>query len=100
MPYFFGSFSDLENDNPFVLAKNGFPSFVGVRNSNWDFYGQDDWRVNRKLTLNLGLRYDFNTVWREGQNRMQNFDVATQSFLPSTQAPYTTPKDEFAPRIG
>ena len=42
----FGSFSDLEKDNPFVLAKNGFPSFVGVRDSNWDFYGQDDWRVN------------------------------------------------------
>src|SRR6266496_567233 len=98
--YFFGSFSDLENDNPFVLAKNGFPSFVGVRNSNWDFYGQDDWRVTRKLTLNLGLRYDYNTVWREGQNRMQNFDVATQSFLPTTQAPYDAPKNEFAPRVG
>lgn len=98
--YFFGSFSDLENDNPFVLSKNGFPSFVGVRNSNWDFYGQDDWRVTRKLTLNLGLRYDYNTVWREGQNRMQNFDVATQSFLPTTQAPYDAPKNEFAPRVG
>ena len=98
--YFFGSFSDLENDNPFVLAKNGFPSFVGVRDSNWDFYGQDDWRVTRKLTLNLGLRYDYNTVWREGQNRMQNFDVATQSFLPVNQAPYDAPKNDFAPRVG
>jgi len=98
--YSFGSFSDLEKDNPFVLAKNGFPSFVGVRDSNWDFYGQDDWRVNRRLTLNLGLRYDFNTVWREGQNRMQNFDAATQSFLPASQAPYHAPGKDFAPRVG
>jgi hypothetical protein len=98
--YSFGSFSDLETDNPFVLQKIGFPGFVGLRNSNWDFYVQDDWRVNRKLTLNLGLRYDYNTVWREGQNRMQNFDPATQSFLPTTQAPYNAPSKDFAPRLG
>jgi hypothetical protein len=98
--YLFGSFHDLETDNPFVLSKIGFPSFVGVKNSNWDFYVQDDWRVSRKLTLNLGLRYDYNTVWREGQNRMQNFDVATQSFLPASQAPYHAPGKDFAPRIG
>jgi len=98
--FYFGSFSDLENDRPFVLQKIGYPGFVGVRDSNWDFYIQDDWKVNRKLTLNLGLRYDYNTVWREGQNRMQNFDVTTQSFLPTTQAPYTAPGKDFAPRIG
>ena len=98
--YYFGSFSDLEKDNPFVLGKIGFPGFVGIRNSNWDFYGQDDWRVTRKLTLNLGLRYDFNTVWREGHNRIQNFDVATQSFLPATQPSYSAPKADFAPRVG
>jgi hypothetical protein len=96
----FGSFSDLENDRPFVLQKIGYPGFVGVRDSNWDFYVQDDWKATRKLTLNLGLRYDFNTVWREGQNRMQNFNVATQSFYPNTQAPYSAPGGDFAPRIG
>jgi Carboxypeptidase regulatory-like domain/TonB dependent receptor-like, beta-barrel len=98
--YSFGSISDLENDNPFVLQKIGFPGFVGIRNSSWDFYGQDDWRVTRRLTLNLGLRYDYNTVWREGQNRMQNFDVATQAFLSPDQPPYSAPKADFAPRVG
>ena len=24
----------------------------------WSLYAQDDWRLNRKLVLNLGLRYD------------------------------------------
>lgn len=98
--YLFGSFSDLENDNPFVLSKIGFPGFVGIRNSNWDFYVQDDWRVTHRLTLNLGLRYDYNTVWREGHDRLQNFNVATQSFLPTSLAPYNAPKTDFAPRIG
>ncbi|HVZ17971.1 MAG TPA: TonB-dependent receptor, partial [Terriglobales bacterium] len=83
--YSFGSFHDLETNNPFVLQKNGFDGFVGVRNSNWDFYLQDDWRVTRKLTVNLGLRYDYNTVWSEQHNKIQNFDFATQSMLPADQ---------------
>jgi hypothetical protein len=98
--YSFGSFQDLENNNPFVLQKIGFPGFVGVRNSNWDFYIQDDWRITRKLTLNLGLRYDYNTAWSEQHNRVQNFDVATQAFLPADQPVYEAPKHDFAPRIG
>ncbi|MBZ5653848.1 MAG: TonB-dependent receptor [Acidobacteriia bacterium] len=98
--YQFGSVSDLLSDNPFVLQKIGFPGFVGIRNSNWDFYLQDDWKVTRKLTVNLGLRYDYNTVWREGHNRQQNFDFATQSFLPVGQSPYNAPKKDFAPRVG
>lgn len=98
--YDFGSFANLEQNQPFVLSKIGFPGFVGIRNSNWDFYGQDDWRISRQLTLNIGLRYDYNTVWREGNNQMQNFDVPTQSFMSPSQAPYNAPKADFAPRIG
>lgn len=98
--YLFGSFSDLENNRPFILQKIGYPGFVGIRNSNWDFYAQDDWRVNRKLTLNLGLRYGYNTPWTERDNKLQNFDFDTQSFLPTDQAPYTAPKSDIAPRVG
>jgi hypothetical protein len=32
-----------------------------ISNSYIAFFGQDDWRVNHKLTLNLGLRWDFDT---------------------------------------
>lgn len=32
-----------------------------ISNSYISFFAQDDWRVNRKLTLNLGLRWDFDT---------------------------------------
>lgn len=96
----YASFSDFENNAPLVLQKIGFPGFLGIRNSNWDFYVQDDWRVTRTLTINLGLRYDYNTVWSEQHGRMQNFDFATQSFLPAGAAAYEAPKHDFAPRVG
>jgi hypothetical protein len=98
--YDFASISNLEDNATFVLQKIGYPGFVGNRNSSWDFYFQDDWRVNSKLTLNLGLRYDYNTVWTTGTNQGQNFDVATQSLLPLNQATYTAPKGDLAPRVG
>ena len=33
------------------------------------FYAQDDWRVLPRLTLNLGLRYEFMTVMKETNGR-------------------------------
>lgn len=35
---------------------------------------QDDWKVVPKLTVNLGLRYDFATPALEGKNQQANFD--------------------------
>ena len=44
------------------------------------FFFQDDWRVNNRLTLNLGLRYEFETPLTESQNRsVSGFDPTTCS---------------------
>lgn len=98
--YDYASFSDLENNNPFVLAKNGFNGSVAIHDSDWDWYVQDNWNVTRRLVLNAGIRYEYNTVWRENHNNMQNFSVATQGFLPANQPPYSAPRADIQPRIG
>jgi len=46
-------------------------------------YVQDDWRVNRKLTLNLGLRYDYDAPRTERYNRMNFYDLNAPSPLAS-----------------
>lgn len=69
-------------------------------------YVQDDWRVNDRLTLNLGLRYEFATPWIEEDNRLSNYNPTTRSMMMardgsiqdrSTIRPDT---NNFGPRIG
>jgi carboxypeptidase family protein len=42
-------------------------------NVSWAFYAQDNWRATRRLTLNLGLRWDGVPHTYEANNRMGNF---------------------------
>src|SRR5277367_1794031 len=56
-------------------------AFVGTGITNRDFRGtdigayfQDDWKITRRLTLNLGLRYDYISPLTDTQDRVGNFD--------------------------
>ena len=42
---------------------------------------QDSWKVTRKLTLDYGLRYDYQTYMKEQYGRMQNASFGTQDTL-------------------
>ena len=69
-------------------------------------YLQDDWRVNDRLTLNLGLRYEFATPWVEENNVLSNFDPATRSMVIATdgslkdRSTINPDTNNFAPRLG
>jgi outer membrane receptor protein involved in Fe transport len=69
-------------------------------------YLQDDWRVNDRLTLNAGLRYEYATPWTEANNVLSNFDPATRKMVLAKdgsvqdRSTLKPDKNNFGPRIG
>ena len=70
----------------------------------WSWFAQDDWKVGRNLTLNLGLRYDYTTpYYGVGKNLNINFDPKTGKLLyAKNPADYLVDPDfnNFGPRLG
>jgi hypothetical protein len=68
------------------------PSRFEFRTIDWAFFAQDDWRVTPRLTLNLGLRYEY-------QQLPQPFAALINPALPQT-ANRPNDKNNFGPRLG
>ncbi len=88
--------------------------YMNMRTNFLHFYVQDDWKVNDKLTLNLGLRYELNPPYVETRDGIANFNLGTCRGCDDgyihvaglngddhfNRALMTTDKTNFAPRLG
>lgn len=75
----------------------------GTRSWENSFFVQDDWRFNRRLTLNLGFRDEILTNPTEVAGRQSNFDLASGAIVVATgnrDALVNNNYHNFAPRVG
>ncbi len=100
-----GTSTDLEDFFAGAPAKTQV--LVGDANrkiDNWSSaaFFQDDWRITPRLTLNLGLRYEFSTVVHDSEGRTSNFvpNVGVVQVGHGISRPYQSNGTNFAPRVG
>jgi hypothetical protein len=65
----------------------------------YDLFAQDSFKVKSNFTINVGLRYAWNSSPSEIANKFTNFDRATGTLVPAGQ-PYHTNNKNFQPRVG
>src|SRR5215510_6877654 len=98
-------FADLLLGIPTSTQRNPRGPSTYSRTSSFNVYAQDDWKVNSRLTLNLGLRWELNTPMTEKYNTIASFDPKTgqiraagQNAVPANLFKYDY--NNLAPRIG
>lgn len=91
------------NDNDLLFAvtlRSQFPdrdlNLGNVDNNYFAFFAQDDWRVTRNLTVNLGLRYEVDTNVKNNSG-FSDINPLVASFY---QGERKADLNNFAPRIG
>ncbi len=105
------SFASFVLGYPTSVTRGLQQGTIGERRPEYGAYIQDDWRFNSKLTVNIGLRYDLFVPYVEVYDRQANFDTTTGKFVVASDSAtingikvgrqlQTTPKKDFAPRLG
>ena len=82
----------------------GASDFTNFQQS-YDFYFQDDWKVTPRLTLNLGLRYEYNTPYIEKKDRFTNFYINPPRLVLAgrdgvSRSTYDNDPNNLGPRFG
>lgn len=90
---------------PYQVLRDAFPpGLVGLISNHYGPYLQDDIKLTRKLTVNLGVRYDIMPYPWEMHNRLSNFNPATGTILLAgvNTDPHLVKTDfrDLAPRVG
>ena len=101
----FNSVEGLLRAQPSRFRGDILPESDSVRGIRWNVVGwyiQDDFRLNSKLTVNLGFRYEFFTVPTEVQGKISNLRNPQVDTAPALGDPWfkNPSRKDFMPRVG
>jgi hypothetical protein len=78
---------------------------LAMRTKSFDVYLEDDWRISRSLSLDLGVRYEYNTPAIDPHNGMSTLNLQTGQVVQVgtngvSRSGISPDANNFAPRIG
>jgi hypothetical protein len=96
---------DFFAGDPFKASVQVGDPTLHIHNWAYGLFLQDDWRANKNLTVNFGVRYEYSSVIKEQHNLLGNFDPNSPTGLiqvgqSGVSGPYNPDHKNFAPRLG
>ena len=90
------------------LVLPGSNSRINLRYNQLNFFAQDEWRVNSRLLLSFGLRYEYNSPPKEADNKIDSTFSQTlparvsdlARFIDGRNSIFDSDTNNFAPRFG
>ncbi len=83
----------------FDLRGSGFAGDIFFTTTDYNAFVQDTWRVNNLLTLNLGLRWEYQQFPQPGDTEVRGVAFTGNPAYPQTTS-FNQDKNNFGPRIG
>ena len=72
-----------------------------LRNTDYGFFWQDNWRFSRRLEINAGLRYEYFSPFSGGWNVKNSNDYFNPTYIANKGDPlYNPDRTDFSPRLG
>ena len=101
-------FADFLLDQPQLVRLGNIPgessgTFPDMRYWRFHPYIQDEWKLTPNLTMNIGLRWEYNSPFRDKRGESRNLDLGTGQLFPApgmTADLNTVSKNNWAPRFG
>ncbi|HJP95551.1 MAG TPA: TonB-dependent receptor, partial [Pyrinomonadaceae bacterium] len=96
---------DLVLGFPFLTSVARVDNPQQIRTHSYNFFVNDSYRATPRLTLNAGLRYEYNSPPVDAEDRANIYDVATRSLVPVgtngvPRSGFEPDRNNFAPRVG
>ncbi len=99
----FGTMAAFLAGTPTQATQTSLPANPALHVNAFGAFIQDDYKVSARLTLNLGLRWEYNGVPYEKHDRLSIYDFASNSLVRvgvNGAQPYRQQFTNFGPRVG
>ncbi|HEU4871646.1 MAG TPA: TonB-dependent receptor, partial [Pyrinomonadaceae bacterium] len=101
----FNALADLLLGFPFLTSVAQVDNPQQIRTESYNFFINDSYRITPRLTLNGGLRYEYNSPAVDAEDRANIYDVATRNLVAVgtngvPRSGFDADKNNFAPRVG